>query len=74
MKDRSREQHCMDDLCLCTHRWEQHFVNARNGQIWCGFDGGEYKEEWRGWNCPCKNFVLDNLKYIEDLAKEKGLV
>jgi hypothetical protein len=24
--------------------------------------------------CPCMEFKLDNLKLIEDLAKEKGLV
>lgn len=75
MKDRSQESHYMDDVCLgCKHTWEEHFINAKNKQVWCGFDRGGFREEWRGWSCPCHNFVLDNLKHIEILAEEKGLV
>jgi hypothetical protein len=75
MKDRSQERYFLGDLCLsCKHTWEEHFVNHKNKQIWCGFDHGEFQERWGGWSCPCKNFVLDNLKHIEILAEERGLV
>lgn len=69
MKDRSTEEYYMDDRCLgCGHPWEFHFVNDLNKQIWCGL------EDMNMWSCPCKNFVLDNLRHIEILAEEKGLV
>jgi hypothetical protein len=72
MKDCPKERHYLDDLCLgCRHTWEEHFVNHKNKQIWCGKD-----VPIRGYlaMCPCKNFQLDNLRHVEILAEERKLI
>ena len=70
MKRRDNEEHYLDDLCLCGHTWEDHFVNAKNGQIWCGTEDNVNFL----LHCKCKNFTLDNLKHIEILAEDRGLI
>jgi hypothetical protein len=73
MKDRSKERYFLEDTCLgCKHTWEDHFVDNKNKQIWCGFDFEMGRN--RLFSCMCKNFVLDNLNHIEILAKDRGLV
>lgn len=72
MKKKSilKEKHYLNDRCLCGHKWEDHFLNIRNNQIWCGHD------DTVNWllSCECRNFQLNNLYHIEILAEEKKLI
>jgi hypothetical protein len=55
----------LDNVCVCSHKLRFH-VDHEDVPI------GKYCV---GDNiCRCENFKLDNLYYIEDLAKERGLV
>jgi hypothetical protein len=48
------------DFCVCGHSYRSHWIDYAT---WC-------------MACPtkCKEFKLDNLKYVEDEAKRRGLV
>jgi hypothetical protein len=48
--------------CICGHTWLSHIDSLVNGLAPHSF------------SCSCKQFKLDNLKLVEDLAKDKGLI
>ena len=52
-------------LCMCGHIKLGHTYKD-------GHWGINQKDEYR--KCPCENFILDNLEYIEALAKERNLI
>jgi len=57
----------MDEICMCGHGRERHLKWPGSGkESWCALCGGTKKSY--------HNFKLDNIKLIEDLAKEKGFI
>lgn len=48
--------------CICGHRYDDHERFSWNGACWVGITD-EY--------CPCKEYKLDNLKYLESKYNEK---
>jgi hypothetical protein len=58
---------CKEDLyfCICGHLKKDHDLVAEYMRL-CWGDVNR--------KCPCRNFKLDNLSYIEQLAKQKGLI
>ena len=70
----------VDKLCqVCKHTQKNHFVDGENSVTTIA----EYGEHWcsgctNARTVPARNsfhtFKLDNLAYIEELAKERGLV
>jgi len=57
----------MTEYCVCGHTKKQHELRY-GGKCWYeGHDSKSYPH-------PCEVFKLDNLKLIEDLAKERKLV
>ena len=60
------------EYCVCGHDSGWHFKTAPRldcfANVEKNFNGRYYA------NCPCNEFKLDNLKLIEDLAKERNLV
>jgi hypothetical protein len=57
----------MEQYCICGHLEVYHYNNSI-GSITC-FDCADRNIK----NCT-HNFKLDNLRFIEDLAKEKNLI
>jgi len=54
----------MTDYCMCGHMQYKHQKAERfntNGLFYC-------------FDCDCMKYKLDNLRFIEDEAKERGLV
>ena len=43
-------------------------------RFWKKFLLNQSDSDWRCNKCQCSEFKLDNLRYVEDLAKEKDLV
>jgi hypothetical protein len=54
-------------LCLCGHLKYTHMGNISCASL------VKLAPDWFT-SCQCSKFTLDNLSYIEDLAKEKGLI
>jgi hypothetical protein len=60
----------MIEYCVCSHGWDEH----------CGWEGEPtgctYEVEIAHGSvcCPCSEFKLDNLRYVEDLAKSKHIL
>lgn len=60
------------EYCICGHPKNIHKKLYWEDIELVGTDClGNYKS---GGYCTCENFKLDNLKFIEDAAKEKGLL
>jgi hypothetical protein len=58
-------------VCICGHaaNTHEHFHPIETGWMWCrGCVGISLKAK------PIHKFKLDNLMYVELLAKEKGLI
>jgi hypothetical protein len=63
----------MEEYCICGHLNEEH-KSKRSSIPGCG-GCWDSSMEWQDkMNKAEHAFKLDNLKLIEDLAKEKGLV
>jgi hypothetical protein len=58
------------DPCLCGHPFEDHSSFEDGYCIECMFSDGLYGDGF----ADCEQFKLDNLKYIENKAKEQGLI
>ena len=56
----------MIEYCVCGHLKEAHFIRLNNSMTTPMLCASIVDK--------CMNFKLDNLKFIEDLAKEKGLM
>lgn len=62
------------EYCVCGHQELSHalnIINPSNVQMWCR---GCWFDNADGGVSNYHDFKLDNLKLIEDLAKEKGLI
>jgi hypothetical protein len=58
------------DFCICGHQFEAHDCNEDGICVECLFSDGTYGNG----TDECEKFQLDNLKYIENKAKEQGLI
>lgn len=62
------------EFCVCEHSFEEHKNNEEDGYTtfphlqFCVGCGNAYDTK------PSHTFKLDNLKLIEDLAKERNLI
>lgn len=57
------------DKCTCGHSYERHAVYAYDGACAAWEDYIDPSDR-----CMCGRFKLDNLSYIEKLAKERNLI
>ena len=62
----------MIKICICGHSKKDHFIGTVYTTHWQEI--GEICGHIYNGDCKCRNFKLDNLTYIEDLAREKGLL
>ena len=53
------------EYCVCGHTKKIHGIYSECEKGWYFF---------KGEGCECESFKLDNLRLIEELSKEKGLV
>ena len=58
--------------CVCKHDIRNHFM--LDARMHCRKCIEEFGYKSRNADAICKTFKLDNLKLIEDLAKERNLV
>jgi hypothetical protein len=63
------------EYCICKHSLERHDGTSNDGTNTVCMAHIEMHSNgiFYGY-CPCNKFQLDNLQYIEDLAKIKGLI
>jgi hypothetical protein len=54
------------DICICRHEKKEHYIGHISGLNRCFMCRELYVDE--------HEFKLDNLLYIETLAKQKGLI
>jgi hypothetical protein len=59
----------MNEPCMCGHNKNEHVSEAIPG-----YNTQVCLDPITRLVCECYNFKLDNLKLIEDMAKEKGLI
>ena len=62
----------MIKTCLCGHKEKDHFIGTVYTTHWQEL-GKLCSHQYNG-DCKCKNFQLDNLSYIEKLAKDRNLI
>jgi hypothetical protein len=55
------------NVCICGHLFEDHDCHEDGWCLECSFEADELKQE-------CQQFKLDNLRFVEHLAKKRGLV
>jgi hypothetical protein len=63
----------MEEYCICKHPKEKHKTSAAYFKIYCVACAAEapaMREYWAAMH----DFKLDNLRWIEDLATQKGLI
>lgn len=58
------------DICVCGHEFDNHDLDEDGWCLVCMFSDGFYGD---GVN-DCRQFKLDNLKYVEAEAKRKNLI
>jgi hypothetical protein len=54
--------------CICSHDYKSHSITSGGWCFACSFRLGDLSKSF------CGEFKLDNLKLIEDLAKERKLI
>jgi hypothetical protein len=60
-------------VCMCQHIAADH-VGVYQGTRTACIRAIEIDEDGKASWCQCFNFKLDNLSYIEDLARERKLI
>lgn len=66
----------MQEYCVCNHEESWHYYPPYISRT-CNFRTEKHTEWMPGTyyqNCSCNNFTLDNLRLIEDLAKQRNLI
>jgi len=58
-----------EDPCICSHPNWQHYLDALSKMPYC-IPCASVEDPKKCWH----KFKLDNLKFVEDLAKDRGLI
>jgi hypothetical protein len=61
----------MIEYCVCRHRIDEHDLTQKRGKIYCVACFYKQAPKEFYW---VHEFQLDNLRFIEDLAKQKHLI